>query len=782
MTRMGGVFCAATLLFGTFVHGQEQSIIQQEINRRAENTTLAQELLVQGDKFYKTAKYKEAVEKYREAFGLIPNAGLTKELRFATADRYAKAVVEHGKVLARTGQYEKAREQLEDVLKEDVAPGNAGAMKLLAQLDDPKRYSPTLTPEHVRNIEKAAKWLRKGESYFMQAQYDEALVAYEEVLKIDPYNQAARRGMQRIPQMIGEYAKSMKDEYRSRALMDVDEMWELKVRPEGEDAIVGEITTEGIVPEQEIKGTQLNKLIVPVVDFQNISLEEAVRRVRILSRELDINQLDQRKRGVNFVMRLGNEGGGFAPKIRQKKVNLKLRNVPLSTVLDYVCQQTGTYWKHERYAIIIRPEGTDAEDLETRTFRVSPSFLENAGGDEEESDNPFGGSTSAPKVIGAKEFLESLGVPFGEGASASYIKASNTLTVTNTPQYLDAIDDYVRAQALQEKVQVVIRVTFLDVAQNNLEELGYDWLIEPTQTKINGLLLGGGTQGSGDLVIPTQGSGFPTPLDADPVTSGLRSGESMFPDDALDRRIAGIDVQNAASQLGGALRAPGPLQVTGSLNDARFQTILRAISQKEDVSDIRVPSVVTEPGYKARVYSGQEFFYAEEFERGDIPNGGGGIPTPTIPSSITSTELGMLMDVEPSVSPDRQTITLQVNPTLRRFDGYVNYGNPLQTVTQDPLTGLLIPSVVSSNAILQPVFSNIRTDTRVTIQDGATVVIGGLLQQRIDKVEDKVPLLGDLPIIGRYFKSEGLRNNRRAVVIFLKAELVDPTGRPWRNR
>lgn len=772
----------ATLLSGTFVHGQEQSIIQQEINRRAENTTLAQELLVQGDRFYEAAKYKEAVGKYKEAFGLIPNAGLTNKLRFATADRYAKAVVEHGKVLARTGQYDKAREQLEAVLKEDVAPGNVGAMKLLAQLDDPKRYSPTLTPQHVRNIEKVAHALRKAESYFMQAQYDEALVEYEEALSVDPYNQAARRGMQRIPKMIGEYAESMKDAYRSKALMQVDEMWELKVNPEGEDAIVGAITPDNLIPETEVKGNRLKQMVVPVVDFQDISLEEAVRRVRILSRERDLNQLDQTKRGLNFVMRLGNEGGGFAAQIRDKKVNLQLRNVPLSTVLDYVCQQTGTYWKEERYAVIIRPEGTESEDYETRTFRVAPGFLENAGGDSEEADNPFGGGTTTTRVLGAKEYLEKLGVPFGKGTSASYIKATNKLTVTNTPQYLDAIEEFVRAQALEEKVQVVIKVTFLDVAQNNLEELGYDWLVEPTQTKVNGLFFGGGSQGSGDLVLPTQGSGFGTPLNADPITSGLRSGESMFQQDSLDRRIAGIEVQNAASQLGGALRAPGALQVTGSLNDARFQTILRAISQKDDRSDIRVPSVVTEPGYKARVYSGQEFFYAEEFERGDIPNGGGGIPTPTTPTSITSTELGMLMDVEPTVSPDRQTITLQVNPTLKRFEGFVNYGNPLQTVTQDPITGLLLPSVISTNAILQPVFSNIRTDTRVTIQDGATVVIGGLLQETIDKVEDKVPLLGDLPVIGRYFRSEGLRSNKRAVVIFLKAELVDPTGRPWRNR
>jgi tetratricopeptide (TPR) repeat protein len=175
--RLRGCFALPILSLGVLtsigqLDAQEDiSLIQKEINRRAENVNQAQKLLQEGDVAYKAREFKKAVETYQQAFELIPEAGMTHQLRFAAGDRYAQAAVEYGKVLARTGQYDVARKHLNDVLSEQVAPGNVGAMKMLAKLDDPIRYSPTLTVEHVRNIEKVAHWLRKGESYFLQAQY-----------------------------------------------------------------------------------------------------------------------------------------------------------------------------------------------------------------------------------------------------------------------------------------------------------------------------------------------------------------------------------------------------------------------------------------------------------------------------------------------------------------------------------------------------------------------------------------------------------------------------------
>ena len=76
----------------------------------------------------------------------------------------------------------------------------------------------------------------------------------------------------------------------------------------------------------------------------------------------------------------------------------------------------------------------------------------------------------------------------------------------------------------------------------------------------------------------------------------------------------------------------------------------------------------------------------------------------------------------------------------------------------------------------QPIFSVRKVKTEVTIWDGATVVMGGLTREQAVKIEDKVPLLGDIPLVGRLFRSEGESTQKRNLLIFVSARLVDPGG------
>ena len=67
-------------------------------------------------------------------------------------------------------------------------------------------------------------------------------------------------------------------------------------------------------------------------------------------------------------------------------------------------------------------------------------------------------------------------------------------------------------------------------------------------------------------------------------------------------------------------------------------------------------------------------------------------------------------------------------------------------------------------------------NTTLSVANGAVLVIGGMLEARTIRYEDKVPVLGDLPLIGRLFRSEGEEKTRRALLIFAKVDVVDPTG------
>jgi general secretion pathway protein D len=71
--------------------------------------------------------------------------------------------------------------------------------------------------------------------------------------------------------------------------------------------------------------------------------------------------------------------------------------------------------------------------------------------------------------------------------------------------------------------------------------------------------------------------------------------------------------------------------------------------------------------------------------------------------------------------------------------------------------------------------------TQIQIYDGATVVMGGLITEDLKKVDDRIPVLGDLPLLGGLFRSTSEMSQKRNLLIFVTARLVDPAGRPIRS-
>jgi general secretion pathway protein D len=83
---------------------------------------------------------------------------------------------------------------------------------------------------------------------------------------------------------------------------------------------------------------------------------------------------------------------------------------------------------------------------------------------------------------------------------------------------------------------------------------------------------------------------------------------------------------------------------------------------------------------------------------------------------------------------------------------------------------------LTDNVINQPIFSTRKVTTSVSIWDGQTVVLGGLMREDVQKVEDKVPILGDLPLFGRLFRNSVDQHLKRNLIIFVSARLINPAG------
>jgi type II secretory pathway component GspD/PulD (secretin) len=140
-------------------------------------------------------------------------------------------------------------------------------------------------------------------------------------------------------------------------------------------------------------------------------------------------------------------------------------------------------------------------------------------------------------------------------------------------------------------------------------------------------------------------------------------------------------------------------------------------------------------------------------------------------SAITYTtqpvETGPILDVVPYVLSDGFTINLALIPSVTEFTGY-------QTPPQIPnVTGNLnvvqVPTVLPSFTVRQVV-------TTVNVWDNQTVVIGGLISSAVISTKDKVPVIGDLPIVGRASQSQSKQTVKKNLMIFVTATIVDPAG------
>ncbi len=752
-----------------------------EVSRRSAAVDEAQELLGKGDEAYTAGRYSEAAEAYAGARELIPNAPVSAELRSAATERYAQASVEHARVLSRNGDVAAAKAAVDKVLIESIAPNNPGALAFRAQLDDPIRTNPALTKEHAENIDSVRRLLYTAEGAFNLGKFDQAKSTYEDVLRIDPTNSAARRGMEQVAAAKSGYQQSAYDHTRAEMLSQVDGQWELQVpAPDLAASLVdpGAVDTEANFVSVKNK---LDRIIIPKIALDQSSLNEALELLRLRASENDTLELDPARRGVNFTVNLGPADSPTATRVRSLRFDLRLDQVPVSQVLKYLTEITQTSYSTDDFSVIISPQGSSSPELVTRTYRVPPDFIgsmSNVAAQPAAAEDPFAAAPAGggllPKRVGAQEALNRQGVPFPEGASARYMAATNTLRVVNTATNQDYIAQIIEALTKTEPVMVSVKVTMIKIEQTRLQELGFDWFLEGGG---GDLVASGGTQGNGrDASDVTSQSGSSV---LNPITAGNRSGDFATPASSIDSLIENQSGRQVSAP------APGVLSVYGRFNDSFIQGIMRGLDQKKGVDIMAQPAVVTRNGQVSSIAIVREFIYPTEYEPPEVPNsvGGGASSSTVIPATPTSFEkkdVGMTLEVTPVADADKRYISVTLNPTFSDFDGFVNYGSPINTVSR----GLLGDETVelTKNAILMPIFSKQQISTTVDVADGSTVVLGGLMQEVVQNVEDKTPVLGSIPIIGRLFQSNAKKPVTKMVLFMVNVELMDPTGRRYRDR
>jgi general secretion pathway protein D len=130
-------------------------------------------------------------------------------------------------------------------------------------------------------------------------------------------------------------------------------------------------------------------------------------------------------------------------------------------------------------------------------------------------------------------------------------------------------------------------------------------------------------------------------------------------------------------------------------------------------------------------------------------------------------EQGPVLDVVPYVLADGYTINLALIPADTEFTGYA--ASPSIPQVTGNLNVVQIPTVLPTFTVRQVVAT-------VNVWDNQTVVLGGLVTSSVQSTKNKIPVLGDLPLFGRFFQSESKTTQKDNLMIFVTATIVDPAG------
>jgi general secretion pathway protein D len=728
----------------------------------------------------------KACDQLAQAFESLDESLQTTTLGQEVKQTLAKLEAELAGVAAGQNRWPEARKRSLACLKYD--PQNIDGLEQLKKCDDVLRrgvargedVNPALTTKFFDRLSEVRSGLEEAQAFRETGQLKKAEDRYEDVLLADPFNQVATEGIKKIYEERALVAEKTRDLSNLEMKREVRETWN-NIYPKSNSQAGGiEISGPLTASPSYALEKKMQKTIIPQVDFNEADLDTIRRALISLSRTYDP---EPGKSGVNFIV--------STDVVNAQPVTLRLRGATLAEVVRYISQISGVKVRNTDIGVAFSPLVESSPDLIPRDFRVSPSFFRAASEPVATTTAPkYGGTESVESVVsGGKERqrLVEMGVVFPPGASAVYNRSTSILKVLNNAEMLDLIGQLISASE-EETLLIQVGVRLIEINQTDLDSV----------TMNNN--------------FGTAAVGFPLPssLPASLTTNGAGV-TPLTP-------AGGVGVNGQLNQIQGtgllarndltAFLAPGTLAGTNSnasydlntmtlggfLNTMQFSSLITAISQKNSANVLANPSLVLKRGQQGKLSSIQEFKYVKEYSDPQssiaqvVVLGGATVPGPetvlgSFPSQISDVvPIGVELGVKPDViGTDR--VLLELQPTFQDFEGNINYGTQIYSIyASRPLAGIPpnpVQQLILTNVINQPVF--VKRDVKlapIEVSDGYTLLLGGLLREDIQNVDEKIPLLGDLPVLGRMFQGKTEQAVKKNTLIFVTPRILDVSGQP----
>ena len=725
-------------------------LTQREIDRRRESTFRLNENLDLAERLYQAGEWEHAQAKFRlvmqQTDPQTTTAGFYHRARTGVAKSLAAQALakeKEGKTVEAAGLMKQAADL--DPTNSLVAKQAASMQEQAGRASDPFEGNPAVTAELVEKTKEIKKLLSVADQFLETGQYRSARQKLDDVLRIDPYNLAARKKIEAVEQKRLQVANKRYATSRVKAMTQVTEAW---VPPPPARVDPKQTRVTGTASASSAAGVlqALSTIEIPELVFNEKPVREAVEELQRLS-----EQNDPKKQGINFVLRLPPAAEGVDPEAAT--VSLELRNVKLQTALKYLCDQIrgGEKLRYdvENSAVFILPVTETGGELDTRSYNLPPSLLANAVKPNEKP---------SPKDLG-KLVLENIGVNTTlENSSAICFSDTGKLVVRNTPNELSKIEQRIRdAQGEPAQKQFEVETKFLSFTENDVKNFTFN------------------LQMSGSTAIPNPGSpgAIYDPGSASGGTDGLRGTAGLSPGGgsvtALQQLLDPTYPQTASNQVG----------VNAQVFGRGFAAILQLLQNAIGRDLVAAPRVTLADGKQSKIIISRRMFYPTSYTAPVVPNNdqgvGAGFILPSNPTGFEYRDIGTTLEVKGESTSVPKAVDLDfTNLLVEDFEGFVDYGVLIAAAPLDPTT--TSTTTVGAAPYLVPIFSKKALQSRVRLIDGETVGMGGLISDVVQLVDDKVPMLGDIPMLGRLFRSEASQKIKSNLVIFCTMRIINPDG------
>ncbi len=306
-------------------------------------------------------------------------------------------------------------------------------------------------------------------------------------------------------------------------------------------------------------------------------------------------------------------------------------------------------------------------------------------------------------------------------------EATNSLIITAPPDMMKTFETVIRQLDIR-LAQVLVEAIIVEVSENKAKELGVQWLFAGS----------GQGQPAGGANFTNTGPGIISIAGAAAANRGIDNGETTVynPETGIYTTTSNRSNGDNGQALGRILSGVRGLAIGVANDGLDWAMFVRALGSDTDSNILSTPSIMALDNQQASIHVGQE--------------------VPIITGATTGTN-----NANPFQTMDRQEVgvKLEITPQINEGDAVIlELSQEVSSVAGATATDIVI---------------NKRTiNTSVLVESGHTIVIGGLIDDDVQESSQKVPLLGDIPLLGNLFQSRATTKAKRNLMVFIRPTIV----------